>query len=283
MTQLLASAERGQDHKADALWITCCQAMLIPSLVPCMSPTVGAVLSTLARLACPSKSRCSLMCSSGKCLTKTRFTSLILKCSSGRAAIRRSHRSCVKPAFLMSIQPGTSSVVSKFVSLSWRVLMPSSILVMWSVTRSLRFYWSVFVATEHFEGFKLFLWALLSRRRHEPGHRGFDAPTVSVCFSLTIVRNVSGRGQQLLVIHLQTDALRYSLQATNQSRCNGPIDFEVLARLVQAYFFLVAAPATGIAVPLRKMHAIGLGLRRVMPVRKRRDRYVRPRISLRDH
>ena len=34
----------------------------------------------------PSNSRCSLMCSSGKSLTKTRFTSLISKCSSGSAA-----------------------------------------------------------------------------------------------------------------------------------------------------------------------------------------------------
>ena len=34
----------------------------------------------------PSNSRCSLMCSSGKSLTKTRFTSLISKCSSGGAA-----------------------------------------------------------------------------------------------------------------------------------------------------------------------------------------------------
>ena len=59
----------------------------------------------------------------GKSLSKTLFTSLILKCSSGRAAIRRSLRSCVKPAFLISIQPGTSSIVSKFISLSWRVLI----------------------------------------------------------------------------------------------------------------------------------------------------------------
>ena len=104
----------------------------------------GPVWSFLDRREYPSDSRCSLMCSSGNSLTKTRFTSLIAKCLSANAAIKRSRRSCVKLAFLISIQPGTSSIVTRFMSLYWRVLIPSSNLVTQSVMHSPRFLWSLF-------------------------------------------------------------------------------------------------------------------------------------------
>ena len=46
-------------------------------------------------------------------ISQKRFTSLIPKCSLGNAAVNRSLRSCVMLAFLISIQPGTSSTVSR--------------------------------------------------------------------------------------------------------------------------------------------------------------------------
>ena len=64
------------------------------------------------------------------CVNDVQFRKESPKCSSGNAAIKRSLRSCVKLAFLISIQPGTSSIVSRFISLSWRVLIPFSNLVM---------------------------------------------------------------------------------------------------------------------------------------------------------
>ena len=62
------------------------------------------------------------------------------------------------------------------------VLVPSSNLAQ-SVTRPPRFLWSLFVA-KNISRFSPFLWALLSKLCLEPGHQGFDAPTVSVCLSL---------------------------------------------------------------------------------------------------
>ena len=190
-----------------------------------MSTTCVLVSDTLTRFLGrrenPSDSRYSLTCNSGKSLTKTRFTSLIPKCSFGNAAIKRPLRSCVKLAFLISIQPGTSSIVSRFISLSWRVLIPSSNLVTLSVTRSPRLPLELVRGKEHLEALPPFLlWSLLSKLSFKPGHQGFNISTVSVGFTFRIVRDVSRCGQQLLVSHRQTDSSRGSLQATNQSLCN---------------------------------------------------------------
>ena len=115
------------------------------------------------------------------------------------------------------------------------------------------------------------MWALLSKLCPD----GFCLP------SFPVIRDVSGCGRQLKVSHRQTNSSCCSLQATNQSRCNGPVDFKVLACFVQADFLLVVAPATGMAVPLRKVHPLILGLRHVIPVLKLADWYCRLRISLR--
>ena len=88
---------------------------------------------------------------------------------------------------------------------------------------------------EHLETLTLFLWALVSKLCPD----GFCLP------SLPIVRDVSGCGRQLQVSHRQTNSSCCSLQATNHSRCNGPVDFKVLACFVQADFLLGSSAHSG--------------------------------------
>ena len=160
---------------------------------------------------------------------------------------------------LISTQPGTSPIVKQIYLIVLESLDTSSNLVMLSVTRSPRFLWSLFEAKN------------ISRLSFFCGRR-CPSSVSSLAIKASIPRRFlsalqspsSGMlravGQQLLISHRQTDSPRCSLQATNRSRCNWPADFEVLACLVQADFLLVVSPATGIAVPLRKVHPLSLGL-----------------------
>ena len=118
--------------------MTCCEGTAVSARVRSRGSRRGnaeedPALSALGRRDRPSNSRCSLMWTSGKSLTQTRFTSLILEVFVGH----RGHQPfspLPREAYLFSIQPGTSSIDSRFQSLSWRVLMPFSDLVMYSVT-----------------------------------------------------------------------------------------------------------------------------------------------------
>ena len=162
-----------------------------------------------AAVNCPSDSRCSLMCTSGK-ISQTRFTSVSPKCSLGNAAVNRCLHSCVMLAFLISIQPGTSSSVSRCISLSSSLdaLLESRDVVSDTLAP---------VPLELVRGKEHAVVIALS---FKPGHQGFDTPTVSVCFSFSVIWDVSCCGQQLLVSHRQTNSSRCSFQATNWSHCN---------------------------------------------------------------
>ena len=148
---------------------------------------------------------------------------MIPNCSFGDAAIQRSLRSCVKFAFLISIQLGTSSIVSKFISLSWTSL---DTLLESRVDRD----------KEH-RSPPLFCGRDCPSCL-KPGHQGINSLMVFVDFAFSIVRDVSRFEQQLLVSHRQTDSSRCPFKPPT-------------ACLVKADFLLVVSPATGIAVPLR--------------------------------
>ena len=161
-----------------------------------------------------------LRCNSGKSPTKTRVTSLVLKCSSGKATINGSLRSCVRLAF--SHQHPAWHIVDcqqryLIVLESLDALLESCDLVSDALAP---FPLELVRGKEHLEALTLLLWSLLSKLGLKPGHQGVDAVSVSVSLSLSVVGDVSRCGQQLLVSHRQTHTSRCSLQPTNQSRCN---------------------------------------------------------------
>ena len=146
--------------------------------------------------------------------------------------------------FLISIQPGTSPIVSKFMSLSWRVLVPSSNLVMWSVTRSPRFLWNLFVAK--------------NKSRLSPVFWGRSCP--SSVSSLVIWASTPRRF---------LSAFRPPLLWATALGQSSPDQ-------------LVVSQPTGIAVPLRKIHPLSLGLRQIIFVHNLVDRYCKFWITLPD-
>ena len=117
------------------------------------------------------------------------------------------------------------------------------------------------------------MWALLSKL----------CPDGFCLLSFAVVRDVSGCGRELKVRHRQTNSSCCSLQATNQSRCNGPVDFKVLA-----CFFCTS----GLLAGSRASHWDGRPTTEgssahsgapsyVIPVLKLADWYCRPRTTLR--
>ena len=174
-------------------------------------------LSFLSRRQCPSDSRCSLIRNPGKISPKL-FASLIPKCLSGNAAVNRSLHSCVKLAFLMSIQPGTSSTVSTYFSLSSSL---DALLELRDVVSDTLapVPLDLVRGKEHLETIALFTVVVAAQAQFQAWPSRLRYPDVSVCFSFSAVRDVSCCRQQLLVSHRQTSS-SCSFQATSQSRCN---------------------------------------------------------------
>ena len=182
----------------------------------------------------PSASRCWLMCNARKSLTKTRFP-LILKCSSGRAAINLSLRSWVNSA---------STLAHPRPSVSWRVLTPSSHLVMLSATRSPHFLWSMFEAKNL---------STLSTFSVVPGVQALPQAWPSRLQCLDVVCLPSTR--RAAPFKLPT-----SRAATELTSRFSPL-------------LVAIAPATGIAGLSRKVHPLTFGFRHLRPNHDRLSRF----------
>ena len=195
----------------------------------------------------PSNSRCSLMCSSGKSLTKKRFTSLISKCSSGSAAslLCQAHFAHQHPAWHIVNRQQIDLIVME----SLEALLKSRDTVRDTLAP---FSLELVRGDEHLETFTIFLCG-----RCCPS----SAPTVSVSLRFPLLGMFLAVGDSSWSVIARPTRRAAPFKPPTSRVATGPVDFKVLACFVQADFFLVVAPATGMAVPLRKVHPLILGLR----------------------